>query len=122
MRNINKFRFARIAIMLITYTAFSAAVMLLWNALMPQIFGLPQINYLHALGLLLLMRILFGGLGNGGWGAAGDRRHLHHDNKLREKWMNMSEDERLEFIKRERGFTQWRGFNGDDEKKDKQDE
>jgi hypothetical protein len=54
--------------------------------------------------LLLLTRILFGGLGNGGWGAAGDRRHLHHDNKIREKWMNMSADERKEFIEKEKEF------------------
>ena len=37
----------------------------LWNALMPPIFGLPAIGYWQALGLLLLGRLLFGGLG--GW-------------------------------------------------------
>ena len=48
MKNTFKFRFARIAIMLVTYAAFSAAVMLLWNALIPQVFGFMQINYLQA--------------------------------------------------------------------------
>jgi hypothetical protein len=33
----------------------------LWNALMPSIFGLPAIGFWQALGLLLLGRILFGG-------------------------------------------------------------
>ena len=32
---------------------------LLWNWLMPQIFGLPQINLLEAFGILILCKILF---------------------------------------------------------------
>jgi hypothetical protein len=128
MRNTIKFRFAGLGIMLATCAVFGVAVMLLWNALIPQIFGLPQLNYLQAAGLLILARVLFGGIGGGGrgnallWGAERDGHSFHHGNKLREKWMNMSEDERLEFIKRERGFAHWRGFYGDEEKKDKQGE
>ena len=38
----------------------------LWNRLMPAILGLPAISFWQALGLLLLSRLLFGGLG--GWG------------------------------------------------------
>lgn len=38
----------------------------LWNLLMPTILGLPAISFWQALGLLLLSRLLFGGLG--GWG------------------------------------------------------
>lgn len=34
-------------------------VALLWNCLMPKLFGLPEINYLHGLGLILLSDILF---------------------------------------------------------------
>ena len=34
-----------------------------WNWLMLQLFGFRQINFWQALGLLLLCRILFGGLG-----------------------------------------------------------
>jgi hypothetical protein len=41
-------------------------VMLLWNALLPPLFGWPQITLWQALGLLVLCRILFGGLGSGG--------------------------------------------------------
>jgi hypothetical protein len=41
-------------------------VMLLWNALLPQLFGWPQITLWQALGLLVLCRILFGGFGSGG--------------------------------------------------------
>jgi hypothetical protein len=35
----------------------------LWNLLMPTILGLPRISFWQALGLLLLSRLLFGGLG-----------------------------------------------------------
>lgn len=31
----------------------------LWNWLMPQIFGLPQINLIEAFGMLILCKILF---------------------------------------------------------------
>ena len=38
-------------------------VMLLWNALMPALFGLPTIGYWQAVGLLILSKLLFGGFG-----------------------------------------------------------
>ncbi len=40
---------------------FSLLVFLLWNWLMPSIFGLPAITYFQALGLLILSKILFFG-------------------------------------------------------------
>jgi hypothetical protein len=40
---------------------FSLLVLLLWNWLMPAIFGLTTINYLQALGLLVFSKILFFG-------------------------------------------------------------
>jgi hypothetical protein len=41
-------------------------VMHLWNWLLPALFGWRTITFWQALGLLLLCRILFGGLGHGG--------------------------------------------------------
>ena len=38
-------------------------VMLLWNWLLPSLFGVPEITFWQALGLLALCRILFGGHG-----------------------------------------------------------
>ena len=38
-------------------------VMLLWNWLMPDIFGLKQINYWQAWGLFILSSMLFKGMG-----------------------------------------------------------
>ena len=51
----------------------SGIVMLLWNAVIPTLFvGANAIDYLHAVGLLVLSRILFGGFrGNGGWRGRG---------------------------------------------------
>jgi hypothetical protein len=108
-----KFRFAGIGIFFAMYAVFGAAVMLLWNALMPQIFGLVELNYLQAVGIMVLGRLLFGGL-SGGWhdrSRGGGMHHMsHHDNKLREKWMNMSEDERKEFMHSRRGFSRFQDF------------
>jgi hypothetical protein len=87
---------------------FSAAAMFLWNALMPEIFGLSILSYWQAAGLVILARILFGGLGPGRFAAhglrGGDDRLFAHGNALREKWMNMSDDERVEFVRSHRGF------------------
>lgn len=44
---------------------FGYVIMLLWNALMPQIFGLPSIGYWQGIGLFILARILLGGFGGG---------------------------------------------------------
>ena len=77
----------------------SLAVMLLWNALMPDLFGLGSIDALQALGLLVLARILFGGFG-GAHRWLGMRHRKFHLGDMREKWMNMTPDERKEFVKR----------------------
>jgi hypothetical protein len=106
MKNTIKFRFAGIGIMLATCAVFGVAVMLLWNALMTQIFALPVLNYWQAVGLLILARLLFGGIGGLGHGGlrGGNDRLFHHGNKFREKWMNMSDEERKEFMEKEKDF------------------
>ena len=50
----------------------------LWNWLLPDIFGLRQITFWQALGLLALCRILFGSFGRGG--------HHRDDGKHRREW------------------------------------
>jgi hypothetical protein len=47
-------------------------VMALWNWLLPTLFGIKEIGYLQAMGVLLLSKILFGGFrghcgGHGKW-------------------------------------------------------
>ncbi|MDR0834208.1 MAG: hypothetical protein LBN93_08520 [Candidatus Symbiothrix sp.] len=79
---------------------FSAAVMLLWNALIPGIFGLTVINFWQSLGLLALARLLFGCGFGGKIARAGVGGHgSFNKNPMREKWMNMTPEERKAFIK-----------------------
>jgi hypothetical protein len=88
---------------LVAATGFSAVTMLLWNALLPQIFGVASINFWQALGLLVLSRILFCRFGGrhpfGAYGMGHKTR-----NALREKWMNMTPEERKEFVKKHHGY------------------
>jgi|TARA_R110000737_G_scaffold53512_1_gene75149 hypothetical protein len=45
---------------------FGFVIMWLWNALMPEIFGLPMISYWQGIGLFILAKILCGVGGGGG--------------------------------------------------------
>ena len=57
-------------------------VMHLWNWLMPAIFGWREVTFWQALGLLLLCRVLFGGVGRRlGYGRG--RRHIEHRERTR---------------------------------------
>jgi tetrahydromethanopterin S-methyltransferase subunit G len=53
-------------------------VQALWNWLVPVIFGLPQLDFWQALGLLVLTRILFGNIGGGRGPRYGGRRKGGH--------------------------------------------
>lgn len=50
-----------LVILIVVFIAFIIAlpVMLLWNGLMPDIFGLKEISFMQALGLSLLFGLLF---------------------------------------------------------------
>lgn len=50
------------------------ALLLLWNWLMPELFGLKTVDYWQALGLLALSFLLFHRLGGGGSGEAKTER------------------------------------------------
>ncbi len=45
---------------------FGYVVMLLWNWLMPGIFGLGTVTFWQAVGIVILAKLLFGGFGGGG--------------------------------------------------------
>ena len=73
-----------------------AVVMLLWNAILPQLLAVNRIAYWQAVGLLLLCRILFGGLGfmgrsRGNFGGPASGMHW------RNKWHNMTDEEKANF-------------------------
>lgn len=117
-------------IFLAVYAGTSALVMLLWNALIPNIIGWIAINYWQAAGLLLLCRLLLGGFGKffqaaPFLGNARAWKHVDHKKVMdfHERMENMSPNERREYIKnRMRGFDKDFGnqsfsrFEKDDEK------
>jgi len=70
---------------------FGFIVMWLWNWLAPAVFGGHTITFWQALGLLILARILVGGLGGGhGDDKRGRRRTM-------EQWEQMTPEEREAF-------------------------
>lgn len=78
---------------LVAVVAFSAITMLLWNALMPELFKLPLLNFWQAAGLLILARLLFGGA----------RPHISwHGSplKLRDKLSKMTPEEKRDFFRK----------------------
>ena len=76
-------------------------VRLLWNWLLPPLFGWREITFWQALGLLALCRILFGGLGWRGSARSNVRR------RMEERCANMTPEERERF--RQRARARW-GF------------
>ena len=70
-------------------------VKLLWNALLPSIFGWRAITFWEALGLLVLCRILFGGFGLSGSGRSRMRRFDGRwEDRWRERWERLTPEER----------------------------
>ena len=63
--------------------------MLLWNWLMPAIFGLPALSLLQAFGLLALARLLVGGFGGHRGRRWGGRR-----GHWKKRWANMTPEQR----------------------------
>ncbi len=72
-------------------------VKLLWNWLLPSIFGWRQVTFWEAVGLLALCRILFGGFGAHGLTRSNVRR------RMAERWERMTPEERERFRQGLRG-------------------
>jgi hypothetical protein len=70
---------------------FSFVVMSLWNWLLPTLFGWRLINFWQAMGILILSKILFGGLR----GRPGPPWHWRH--RMMERWEQMTPEEREKF-------------------------
>ncbi len=78
---------------------FGYFVMLLWNWLMPELFGLITITFWQAAGIVLLARLIFGGFKHG---------HDHpkndfHKKKFFDQWSEKS--------RKERKFKDWKYFD-----------
>jgi hypothetical protein len=66
-------------------------VMLLWNWLLPQLFGWREITFWQAIGIMALCRILFGGFGFQGSGRSRARR------RMEERYEQLTPEERERF-------------------------
>ena len=98
-----RMRFLMPIVFLAIAVAFSAIVMLLWNWLMPAIFGIVSINFWQALGIIILCRILLGNFGGRNRTRHAGMEHRMHDrNSIREKWMEMTPEQRKELINKRR--------------------
>lgn len=86
--------FVAIAIMVI------AVVMLLWNAIIPQVIGWSAITYWQAAGIFILARILFGKFGRpGNCRKCCSKKKEYKQGQIQEKLQNMSPQERREYIR-----------------------
>jgi hypothetical protein len=79
----------------------SWVVMLLWNALLPGLLHVPPLRYLQAAGILILSRILFGGLR----GHRGPWRHRG----WRERWESLTPEERERLREKYGRHCGWHG-------------
>ena len=66
-------------------------VMMLWNAILPDVLGVTTITYWQALGIFVLSKILFGGF------KGGPSRHRKFRNKFGNKFTNMTDEEKATF-------------------------
>lgn len=71
----------------------SAIVMLLWNAVLPDLLHVSRITFWQAAGLLILSKLLFSGFHGGR-----DHRRAHEWKKrMKAKWERMTPEEREKF-------------------------
>jgi|AGTN01.1.fsa_nt_gi hypothetical protein len=87
--------------------AVGALVMVLWNWLMPEIFGLGTITYWQGFGLALLLRLLVGGFGegHGSGGRPHSPRRVHRGERfddVYEQWWESEGAQRFEQHMRQR--------------------
>lgn len=73
--------FLGLAFAVVFALVFGLVVKLLWNWLMPALFGLGEISYWQAFGIVILAKILFSGFGH----RVGNR-HEPFRSKFREHW------------------------------------
>jgi hypothetical protein len=95
---------------MVAFIAIGGEIVLhLWNWLLPPLFGWRQITFWQALGILVLCRVLFGGLGRHGYRGSNFRR------RMKGCCERMTPEERERF--RERMRERWGGRSSTAESK-----
>jgi len=101
----------KIVLVLLAAVVFGWLVMSLWNWLMPALFvGVHTIDFPHAIGLLILSRILFGGFRHGGHG----HWHAHWHKRWHERMEKMTPEEKEKFRKGMHGWHGWHDWHHKD--------
>jgi hypothetical protein len=83
--------FFMILVFIVIISVLAWLIMFLWNNILTETTGVKPLNFWKAAGLLLLAKILFGGIRR----RSSNRRYSIHG-EWREKWMHMSQEERME--------------------------
>lgn len=130
-----KFRGLGLLIFLAVFAFATVVVMLLWNSVAVHIFSVPEITFWYSAGLIILSKLLFGGIHHFGHRHGhhpgcghGRRLRCHHGERKRdgfdgrmemlreihEDFHSMSGRERREFIRRH--MTHGFGDNREDKK------
>ncbi len=73
--------------------ALGFVIMTLWNHILVAVLGVKAITYCQALGIFVLSKLLFGGFKGRGCGCGFRGR----GREMKEKWMNMTPEERESF-------------------------
>ena len=71
-------------------------VMSLWNWLMPDLVGAAELDFWKALGLIALVKLLFG-FGGGGWKQKWGKKKHHWKHRMKERFEQMTPEEREAF-------------------------
>lgn len=100
-------------IFLAAIAGFSLLVMLIWNAVIPDVFHGPTINYWQAILLLILSRILFGG--------GHFRRPAYAHPSFKDKFKQMSPEEQEAFREKWHHIRQSRWHHPSDTSQQKAD-
>jgi hypothetical protein len=78
----------------VLFFVFTSIVMFLWNAILPSVLHVNTLTFWQAAGLLVLCRLLFGSFR---FLPGGPRRFSGPPAHLKDKWMNMSDEEKRKF-------------------------
>ena len=83
---------------------FTFVVMWLWNWLVPELFNGPVLTYWQTLGLFILSKILFSGVGGGsGSKSSHSRKYRCEDDFPKSKWRQKYEAKMNGKVEKERG-------------------
>ncbi|WP_420149157.1 hypothetical protein [Spirosoma sp.] len=98
-----RFRFFPLLILLVL-GLITFVVYWLWNNVLVAVTGVKTVTFWQAMGILILSRILFGGFK---FGRPSRGSYYGGDPNWREKWRQMSEEDRAKF--RSEWHRRWRG-------------